>query len=69
MVLLLRCLFGSPFEGVSVWSALLVVVFAAYTILTLVSQGWSHSPGLALEAFNQTQLYLLVLVVMVVGGP
>ena len=62
IVLLLRCLFGRPFEGINAFGALIITAFAAYTLLTLVSQSWSHSPELAIENFDQALVYLLVLV-------
>jgi len=40
-------------------------LLGAYTLLTLLSQLWSHAPGSALEEFDRALAYLLV---MVLGG-
>jgi hypothetical protein len=69
VVLLVRALAGNPFEGIGWPGAIVTALLSLYTLLTLVSQHWSHSPGLALESFDRALLYLLVFVLFTsLGG-
>jgi hypothetical protein len=62
LLLLIRVLAGSPFEGASWPFAATTVLFGLYVLLTLVSQAWSHAPGRAIVEFNRALVYLLALV-------
>lgn len=63
VVLLLRVtMAGNPFEGASRRLSLAVGAMALYTLLTLLSESWSHSPGHALIEFDWPLVYLLATV-------
>jgi O-antigen ligase len=63
VVLLLRMLMaGDPFEGTGRALSFAAAAMALYTLLTLLSQLWSHAPGRALVEFDQALVYLLVMV-------
>jgi O-antigen ligase len=62
-LLLIRVMFADrPFEGMSWPLVAAIVAMSIYTLVTLLSQYWSHSPGLALVEFDRALLYLLALV-------
>lgn len=50
-----------PFEGIARSALLAVLAMAAYALLTLASERWSHSQGRALIEFDRAWLYLVVL--------
>lgn len=61
-VLLVRVMQAErPFDGLSRSALVAISALAAYALLTLVSQRWSHAPGRALVEFDRAWLYLLVL--------
>jgi O-antigen ligase len=63
VVLLLRSVTaGNPFEGFGGAAGVAVTMLALFTVLTLLSEAWSHAPGRAFVEFGRTLLYLLVLV-------
>jgi O-antigen ligase len=63
VVLALRVtLAANPLEGLGWPLALGAGALALYALLTLVSAGWSHAPGVALVNFGLPLVYLLALV-------
>jgi O-antigen ligase len=52
----------NPFEGAGPGMSFGACVLAAYALLTLVSQAWSHAPARALVEFDLALVYLLALV-------
>jgi hypothetical protein len=61
LVLAARALFGGVLEGLGWPSAIACGLMGCYCLLTLVSQSWSHAPGLAIVAFTRALLFALVL--------
>lgn len=62
IVLVLRVtLADDPFGGAGWGLALAAGALSLYTLLTLLSQIWSHAPGTALEEFDRALVYLLVM--------
>jgi len=53
---------GNPLEGVGVLLSIGAAMFGVYALWTLISEHWSHAPGLALVEFDRALLYLLVMV-------
>ncbi len=51
-----------PFEGVGLRMVLAAAAMALFALVTLLSQEWSHAPGVALIAFDLPMLYLLTVV-------
>lgn len=63
VVLALRVLFAkSPLAGIGWRLAYAAATMALFTLETLLSQEWSHAPGLALVSFVLPLLYLLAMV-------
>src|SRR5579884_336571 len=63
LVLVLRVMLaGNPLAKVGPGVAIVVGGFALYTLITLLSKLWSHAPSLALEEFDRSLVYLLVMV-------
>src|SRR5436305_521773 len=71
LLILWLLLAPDPFATVNRRLALAVGALGLFALWTLISSGWSHSPGRALIAFDRTILYLVVLVLFgfVGGGP
>jgi hypothetical protein len=64
VVLLVRVLVGSPFEGAGWLLTAGAALLALYTVMVLVSQSWSHAPGEAAVEFDRALTYLAVLVLI-----
>ena len=62
LVLAARSLFGGVLEGLGWPGAIACGLMGLYCLLTLVSQNWSHAPGLATVEFTRALLFGLVLV-------
>jgi hypothetical protein len=62
IILLVRMLGGlRPLEGLSWSAAAALLALSLYALVALLSEHWSHAPGVAIVEFNRALLYLLAL--------